>query len=90
MGRGRFLVITVTKGNRRMDGTVFETADGTKFVLLPAKTRKEADTKAAALGSEARVFAVRPYWSMPAREWVAADPVFWQPSPAAKAKEALR
>ena len=61
MGLGRFLVITVTKGNRRIDGTVFETADGTKFVLLPAKTRKEAEAEAAAVGSEARVFAVRPY-----------------------------
>ena len=85
-GPGAFLVITVTKGNRRIDGTVFETADGTKFVPLPTKTRKEADTKAAALGSEARVFALRPYWSKPAKEWVAADPVFWQASPAAKAK----
>src|SRR2546426_772941 len=71
----RFLVITVTKSNRRIDGTVFETPDGTKFALLPAKTRKEAEAKAA-VDSEARVFAVRPYWSTPAREWVGADPVF--------------
>jgi hypothetical protein len=80
MGLGRFLVITVTRSNRRIDGTVFEAADGTRFVLLPVKTRPEADAKAAAAGSEARVFAVRPYWSMPAKEWVAADPVFWQPT----------
>ena len=86
MGLGRFLVITVTQGNRRIDGTVFETADGTKFILMPAQTRKEADAKAAVVGSEARVFAVRPYWSNPAREWVAADPAFWQPSPPAEAK----
>ncbi len=77
LGLGRFLVITVTKDDRRFDGTVFETADGTRFVFSPAKTRQEADTKAAAVGSEARVFAVRPDWSKPAKEWVAADPEFW-------------
>jgi hypothetical protein len=81
LGAGRFLVITVTKNNRRIDGTVFETADGTRFVVMSAQTREEADAKAVAAGSEAKVFAVRPYWSMPAKEWVAADPAFWQPSP---------
>jgi hypothetical protein len=84
MGLGRFLVITVTKAEREVDGTVFETPDGTKFVVLAASTRKEADAKAAAAGSEARVFAVRPYWSMPASEWVAADPDFWEPNRATK------
>jgi hypothetical protein len=86
MGMGRYLVVTVTKTSRRIDGTVFEIPDGTKFVLLPAKTREEADAKVAAAGSEARVFAVRPYWSNPAKDWVAADPVFWQSSPAARVK----
>jgi len=84
MGLGRFLVITVTKAERRIDGTVFETPDGTRFVLLPNQTRKDADAKASAVGSEARVFAVRPYWSKPAKEWVAADPDFWQPKRAPK------
>lgn len=81
LGIGRFLVITVTKTDSRIDGTVFETSDGTRFIFAPAKTRQEADAKAAAAGSEARVFAVRPYWSLPAREWVAADPAFWRQSP---------
>src|SRR5262249_19070698 len=77
LGLGRFLVITVTKENRRIDGTVFETADGARFVFQPASTRQEADTKAAAAGGEARAFAVRPYWSKPAKDWVAADHEFW-------------
>lgn len=86
LGRGRFLVITVTKSQRTIEGTVFETADGTKFIVMPADTHNKADTKAAAAGPEAHIFAVRPYWSMPAKEWIAADPVFWQPSSPAKSK----
>jgi len=78
MGIGRFLVITVTRARERMDGTTFETADGTKFILLPADTREVANAKAAALGAETRVFAVRPYWSKPAEEWASADPAFWR------------
>lgn len=84
MGLARFFVVTVTKSNRRTDGTVFETSGGTKFVLLPFTTRIKAEAAAAAAGSEARVFAVRPYWSKPAREWIAADPGFWLPGPAVK------
>jgi hypothetical protein len=79
-GLGRFLLITITKAERAFDGTVFETPDGTRFILLTASTRKQADAQAAAVGSETRVFAVRPYWSMPAAQWVAADPDFWQPN----------
>jgi hypothetical protein len=31
-----------------------------------------------AYGSSEEIFAVRPNWSFPADEWVAADPSFWQ------------
>jgi hypothetical protein len=48
------------------------------FSLQAAQTREEADAKAATAGPEARVFAVRPEWSMPADEWVVADPTFWR------------
>lgn len=84
LGQGRFLVITVTKldfaakSNRVIDGTVFETADGTRFIFRAARTRREADVRAAAAGPEARVFAVRPFWSLPAQDWVAMDPSFWK------------
>ncbi len=77
IGRGRFLVITVTKGAPRMNGTVFETDNGTRFVIVPAQTREEADAAAAA-SAESRVFAVRPSWSHPALDWIAADPEFWR------------
>jgi len=78
MGMGHFLVITVTRARERLDGTTFETADGTKFMVLPADTRAAADAKAAAIGADTRVFAVRPFWSKPAEEWVSADPAFWR------------
>jgi len=104
LGRGRFLVITVTKrdpapngnpvidgtardGTTRdgtaRDGTAFETEDGTRFIFSPARTRREANARAAAAGPETRVFAVRPYWSLPSRDWVATDPSFWKDRPTA-------
>lgn len=77
IGRGRFLVITMTRSAPPMNGTVFETEDGTRFVIVPARTREEADAAAAA-GAVSRVFAVRPSWSHPAQDWIAADPDFWR------------
>ena len=77
MGQGRFLVIAVTKGNPHSDGTVFESQDGVRFVVTAAKTRTEADAKLSAAGPDAKIFAVRPEFSMPAAEWVASDPSFW-------------
>lgn len=78
LGQGRFLVIEVTQGKPRTAGTVFEAADGTKFIVSPARTRSEADEKVAGSNSEARVFAVRPDWSLPSAGWVASDPEFWR------------
>jgi hypothetical protein len=80
MGRGRFLVITVTKGAPQGKGTVFQTDDGTRFVIVPARSRAEADAVVAAAppGAVSRVFAVRPSWSHPADDWIAADPEFWR------------
>jgi hypothetical protein len=78
IGRGRFLVITVTKSKRQISGTVFESADGTRFIVTATQARKEADIAAATAGPDSRVFAVRPAWSFPAKEWIAADSVFWR------------
>jgi hypothetical protein len=78
VGRGRFLVITVTKGERQIDGSVFETADGFRFIIGTVHTREQADAAAAAAGPETRVFAVRPRWSFPSKSWVAADEQFWR------------
>ncbi len=77
IGRERFLVIAVTKGNPQSDGTVFENQDGVRFVVTGAKTRAEADAKLSAAGPDAEIFAACPEFSMPAAEWVASDPSFW-------------
>ena len=89
LGQGRFLVITMTKRdpapktNTVIDGTAFETENGTRFIFSAARTRREASARAAAAGSDTRVFAVRPYWSLPAYDWVATDPSFWKDRPTA-------
>jgi hypothetical protein len=80
LGHGRFLVITGTRSGRRITGTVFEAADGTRFIITPAGTLEEADAAKALAGQESNVFAVRPSWSFPAKEWIAADSLFWQPT----------
>jgi hypothetical protein len=77
MGHGHFLVITVTQSKSEIEGTVFEAEDGTRFIVRSTRTRNHADTEAVAAGSETRVFAVRPDWSLPAAEWIAADRPFW-------------
>jgi hypothetical protein len=77
MGHERFLVVAVTKGNPHGDGSVFESQDGVRFVVTAAKTQAEADGKLSAAGPDAKIFAVRPEFSMPAAEWVARDPSFW-------------
>jgi hypothetical protein len=83
-GLGRFLVITVTRADprsaTRSRATVFETEDGVRFVVTPAQTREAADAAHALAGPESYVLAVRPSWSFPATEWIAADPEFWRSS----------
>jgi hypothetical protein len=74
----RFIVVTVTGGP--VTESAWAMADSTLYVLHPVRTRREAD--ALARQGNARVFAVRPNWSMPAPEWVAADPDFWRTAPA--------
>ncbi len=77
MGRDRFLVIAVTKVAAQSDGTVSESRDGVRFIFTAAKTRTAAEAKLSAAGPDAKIFVVRPEFSMPAAEWVASDPSFW-------------
>jgi hypothetical protein len=78
LGRGRYLVIAIARDSRRLPGTVFEGADGQRISVSSAATRQEADAAKAAGGSDANIFIVRPSWSFPANEWIAADPEFWR------------
>ncbi|HEY7443180.1 MAG TPA: hypothetical protein VH701_12225 [Vicinamibacterales bacterium] len=84
VGRGRFLVIAVTKRTGDIAGTVFEATNGTRLVVRSAETREEAEAAKASAGQETTVLAIRPSWSFPAAEWIAADPEFWRVSPAAR------
>jgi len=76
-GAGAILGDRSDEGCPRGDGTVFESQDGVRFIVTPAKTRAEADAKMSAAGPAAKIFTVRPEFSMPAAEWVASDPSFW-------------
>jgi hypothetical protein len=78
VGRGRFLVIRITKEDGPLEGAVYESDDHARFVIAAAQSREDADAKAVRAGSDAKVFAVRPCWTRPAKEWVAADPAFWK------------
>jgi hypothetical protein len=76
----RFMVVSVTRCHRPLYGSVWAMADSTLYVLRPVRTRREAEALARQYG--ARVFVLRPNWSMPAPTWVAADPGFWRGAPA--------
>ena len=76
IGSGRFLVIWSGRGKPGLEGTAYETDDGTRLVIVSARTREEAEALAAA--SKARVFEVRPTWSHADEAWIASDPDFWR------------
>jgi hypothetical protein len=82
----RFFAATVTREDLQIDGSVFEAPDGTFFILRPARTEQECEAVVSASAPETRVFAVRPYWGMPAEEWIAADPEFWKSNPNASGR----
>lgn len=76
----RFFVIT-TDSPRRPDALVFEAPDARRYVFHPARELSVAQAIASERGA---LYAVRPYWGMPAPEWIAADPEFWSVNPAAR------
>jgi len=78
LGRGRFLVVATIRGQAPIYGTVFEADDGLRYVVIAAQTRDEADSARARYGGDAYICGVRPSFSFPAPEWIAADPSFWQ------------
>ncbi len=80
MGRDPFLVIVVTKNKPYGKGTVFEAQDGEHFVVTSARTWATAKASQSSAGSEAKIFVVRPEFSMPATEWVESDPALWKSS----------
>ncbi len=77
LGHARFVVIAVTEELPSCASTVFQADDGTFFVFVPARTRKEAERLAASIPAST-VAEARPSFSFPAKDWVAAHPRFWR------------
>lgn len=80
----RFVVANVTRARGSTVGSVWMTADSTRYILQTFRTRREAE--AAARNGGGRVFAVRPGWSMPDSEWVHADRDFWKTAPVPRSR----
>ena len=80
----RFFVATATPRQPQGDASVYESAEGVRFMLRAVRDPHEGAAIAQDWGPDARVFAVRPYWGLPAAEWIAADREFWNVNPAAR------
>ncbi|HYL55646.1 MAG TPA: hypothetical protein VEU73_08740 [Gemmatimonadales bacterium] len=82
--------LTRTTGHWTASGVTFQS--GAAAHRFAVELKRVGDQLRATLPAElklaeareqgARIFAVRPNWSMPAPEWVAADPDFWRVAPA--------
>jgi hypothetical protein len=78
----RYIVVTITRDHRPAKGSAWMMADSMVYILQPVRSYREAEVLIR--GNGARIFAIRPSWSMPAPAWVAADPEFWRAAPVAK------
>ena len=79
----RLFAVTVTRREPSKTGAAFQAPDGTCFVFRALESRDQAGALAAPVDSNTTIFAVRPYWGLPAKEWIDADPVFWKANPKA-------
>jgi hypothetical protein len=77
----RFVVVTINPDVARSDGAVFEAKDGTRILFRAAGTRQDAERGASRGGARTTVLAIRPSWGMPDKDWLDADPVFWEAHP---------
>jgi hypothetical protein len=76
-GQGRFLRIVESKTGTGAMGAVFETGEGTRFIVTACLTRADAEKDATV---DTHVLGVRPDWSFADPAWVAADKDFWAKS----------
>ncbi len=83
IGERRFAVIFEMDASVKAPGTVFEVPDGRAFVFSAASTRSDAERLVINLGKNARVFEVRPEWSLPYDVWVTRNPDLWKRFPPA-------
>jgi hypothetical protein len=78
IGELPFAVILETRTPRQASGAVFQRQDGGVFVIAAASDRAQAGRLASAMSPHARVFEVRPKWSLPYDNWVARNPELWK------------
>lgn len=71
LGQSNFVVATLTLLSLKVEGTVYETEDGKRLIMKSAQSRGEAQ-KLAAASPDTQIFAVRPQWSMPGKNWTIA------------------
>jgi hypothetical protein len=79
IGELRYAVVQELQAAASSAGAVFESAEGLAFVLVAAADRQTAEQRALPLGPAARIFEVRPRWSLPHDRWVSTNPQLWRP-----------
>ena len=75
----RFVAVTTGFEGQAAVGSVYQAADGSRFTFAVAQKADAAYDLGARMGTSARILRVRPEWSFPDQDWIAADPGFWKP-----------
>ncbi len=78
IGELRFAAVLETDTPVKSSGAVFQVPGGKALVFSAASDQAEAQRIASGLSREARVFEVRPEWSLPSQTWVAKNPGLWK------------
>jgi len=79
IGELRYAAVRELEAPATSAGAVFQSPDGRAFVLVAASDRNDAEQRAEQLGVGARIFEVRPLWSLPEDTWVSLNPQLWKP-----------
>lgn len=74
----RFLILSSPPDDVSSPAAVFESSNGDRLAVRTAGAGDSVDQLAARLGATALILAVKPQWSFPADDWVAADHDFWR------------
>jgi hypothetical protein len=75
VGRAQYVVVAMNPSASLSGSNVFKGRDGTRYEILTANTREEADRVAR---GKFVVLEVVPRWSFPAREWVDGNRELWK------------
>lgn len=76
LGRTHYVVVAINPAALLSGSNVFKGRDGTRYEILTANTREEAER--VARGKDFVVLEVVPRWSFPAKEWVEGNRELWK------------